>query len=117
MKEIGILFKQDMIRAILDGRKTMTRRIIKPQPDDSGLHNHTLLPMAVGSNLQGWWGTSEAGETKRFNCRYGELGDHLYVKETFIKGNRMTPDGYFETDEKGNYVPAIWFKATDSDLV
>lgn len=33
MKERGIIFNTEMVRAILDGRKTQTRRIINPQPE------------------------------------------------------------------------------------
>lgn len=32
MKECGIIFNAEMVRAILDGRKTQTRRIMNPQP-------------------------------------------------------------------------------------
>jgi len=84
MKEIPILFSTPMVQAILEGRKTMTRRIINPQPDDSGLWNDDLYPCSLDSDLKGWNGTvDETGESKEFNCRYGKPGDVLWVRETF----------------------------------
>jgi len=72
-----------MVRAILEGRKTQTRRVIKPQPDDTGLHNHTDYPMSIDSKLEGWIGTvEETGETKEYGLKYYP-GDVLWVRETF----------------------------------
>lgn len=85
-KEIPILFSTDMVKAILDGNKTMTRRIVKPQPDDSGLHNHTAFPMSLDSDMKGWWGTTaDTGESKEFPCRYGNVGDILWVRENMYQ--------------------------------
>jgi len=82
MREKPILFSTPMVQAILDGRKTMTRRIVKPQPDDSGLWNHTQYPMSLESTIEGWWGTVEqTGESKEFKCKWN-VGDLLWVKET-----------------------------------
>lgn len=75
MKERPILFSGPMVRAILDGRKTQTRRIMKPQPTYDGF----------------WWshkGYSCGGE-KQFRdglplfagCPYGAVGDRLWVRE------------------------------------
>jgi len=74
-----------MVRAILEGRKTQTRRVVKPQPDDSGLHNHTDFPMALDSRLEGWCGTvDETGDFKQYGLPYYP-GDVLWVRETFRK--------------------------------
>lgn len=59
MKERPIIFNGEMVRAILDGRKTQTRRVIKPQPD-------------------GPW--AAPGRTM---CPYGQPGDRLWVRETW----------------------------------
>lgn len=75
MKETGIIFNGEMVRATIDGRKTQTRRIVKPQPDEDGLARLSGGP---------WMDTSE----KVYRCPFGQVGDRLYVRETFaILGN------------------------------
>ncbi len=61
MKPHGILFSGAMVRAILDGRKTQTRRIVKPQPYEDPK-----------------WGLGGAP--------YGPVGRKLWVRETFAMG-------------------------------
>jgi len=74
-KERPILFSGDMVRAILDGRKTQTRRVIKPQPHNP-MHSSTL----------GWCdGDPMSGDDVYLllKCPYGQPGDHLWVRETW----------------------------------
>lgn len=77
-----ILFNTDMVRAILEGRKTVTRRAIKPQPAGE------LRPMGAGSC---WPGCFEApGEERIYRPPY-QPGDILWVRETWTPG----PDGSY----------------------
>lgn len=121
MKEHPILFSTDMVHALLDGRKTQTRRIINPQPDDNGLHNHSARKMALDSELEGWYGTvEETGENKQFKCRQGTAGDKLWVRETFYKAETCIDNGvnhYFyiykasnKSDFMGPWKPCIFMK-------
>ncbi|MGH6422075.1 hypothetical protein ACRFPP_18385 [Klebsiella michiganensis] len=70
MKERGMIFNGEMVRAILDGRKTQTRRTVKPQPDEDGLAKVTNGP---------WVDTSE----RNYRCPFGDVGDRIWVRETF----------------------------------
>ena len=70
MKEKPILFSGEMVRAILAGRKTQTRRIVKPQPDEDGL----ACLLSTGE----WHDTS----AKVYAPPCGP-SDLLYVRETF----------------------------------
>ena len=73
-----------MVRAILEGRKAQTRRIVKPQPDPLGLHNHDRAPMSLQDELTGWRGcTDDTGEGREWKP-YAEVGDRLWVRETHL---------------------------------
>ena len=74
MRERPILFSAPMVRAILDGRKTVTRRLVKPNPHkvDGG------VPFADAPA----WAHAEPGSAV-MRCPYGVRGDRLWVRETF----------------------------------
>lgn len=60
MLERPIIFTAESVRAILEGRKTMTRRVIKPQPAEEMILRFRFP-----------------------RCPYGQVGDRLWVKESF----------------------------------
>jgi hypothetical protein len=85
MKERPILFNGAMVRAILDGSKTQTRRIMKPQPL---LHTTHWYSSTSDQSLWMGIGPSEAtGGTRQTwgwsRCPFGQVGDQLWVRETF----------------------------------
>ena len=74
MRERPILFGAPMVRAILAGAKTQTRRLVKPNPHkvDGG------VPFADAPA----WAHAEPGSAV-MRCPYGVRGDRLYVRETW----------------------------------
>ncbi|KYQ82514.1 hypothetical protein AWW72_18075 [Acinetobacter sp. NRRL B-65365] len=101
MKERPILFNTEMVRAILEGRKTQTRRLVKPQPtvcdEDRGGHwwpsNAVQSMVHVEKELQDYKGLWR-GLIETCNP-FGEVGDQLWVRETWYqKGTvgRSYPD-------------------------
>ncbi len=68
-----ILFNTEMVRAILVGRKTVTRRVVKPQP----------FAVKQDENAPCWYGhfVSESGKVLLDKPPY-HPGDILYVRET-----------------------------------
>ncbi|PPI86186.1 hypothetical protein KEHDKFFH_02380 [Marinobacter maroccanus] len=96
-KEKPILFKDDMVRAILEGRKTQTRRVMKPQPrieSNGWFHWDGHRP----NSEYGAFATSSP-EKETINlfvgsaCPYGQPGDRLWVRET-----HHVPGGYLEAE-------------------
>lgn len=79
MKERGMIFNGEMVRAILDGRKTQTRRIMKNQPAGDYPETPALI-RNVGTGFQ-WHGLY--GESSIFNCPLGSIGERIWVRETY----------------------------------
>ena len=90
MNEKPIIFNTEMVRAILEGRKTQTRRVIKPQPDAeySRLEVGNYHPTKIDRNGEMYPGTmifgayTEDGEWG-WKCPYGQVGDRLWVREAW----------------------------------
>ena len=76
MKETGLMFKAPLVRAILEGRKTQTRRVAKPvkHPDLGNLYTPGALAMG-----------REPQHVIDRACPFGQPGDHIYVRETFSR--------------------------------
>lgn len=75
MKEIGMLFSSEMVRAILDERKTQTRRLARDCRIDSN-----------GNAWQGKWNFGQDVWGKPHVDRWKKpcnVGDHIYVRETW----------------------------------
>jgi len=73
--ERPILFSTPMVQAILDGRKTQTRRIIKKQPHGAG----EWVMRGIS------WLFPNVNPYVKIKCPYGQPGDVLWVRETWAK--------------------------------
>lgn len=112
MRERPILFSGAMVRAILDDRKSQTRRVVKPQPDivtsDGVPARFTPRDAELG----------RLGEVIR--CPYGQPGDRLWVKETIRKTGEF-PGGYCTSEYVADNAPTVadawpWQKRTLSSI-
>ena len=98
MKERPILFSTLMVQAILEGRKTMTRRIVKPQPDEDdnmvlGLYHPTLVD-SYGDIFPGTEKFGLSNEHYSIPGPYGKPGDVLWIRETWRPRTHSFPTGY-----------------------
>ncbi|HCT9023278.1 TPA: hypothetical protein OUB54_000559 [Proteus mirabilis] len=81
MKERGIIFNAEMVRAILDGRKTQTRRVMNNQP--CTLSGETISVQQDDFNFR-WAGDLHNDTSGWFPCPLGKVGDRLWVRETWM---------------------------------
>lgn len=113
MKEKPIIFSTDMVRAILEGRKTQTRRVVKPQPPEGEtVHGPQMYePIEFDKHDNAYPGKPVFGaysETWGVKCPYGKPGDRLWVRETW-NGTKNT-GFYYRADPgtcAGKWKPSI----------
>lgn len=84
-----ILFNTDMVRSILEGRKTVTRRVVKPQPDGQ--------PVLMGEDSC-WPGHFAIQGTEKVIRPPYRPGDILWVRETWAKS--MAGTFMYRADDK-----------------
>ncbi|HHD2873019.1 TPA: hypothetical protein ACNZ87_004651, partial [Klebsiella pneumoniae] len=87
-KERGMIFNSEMVRAILDGRKTQTRRIMKVQPESNQLGLLLITDSTKHSDIGKYhWAESNATgnhvRSKLFSSPFGAVGERIWVRETW----------------------------------
>lgn len=102
-----ILFNTEMVRAILDGRKTCTRRLVKPQPDEKHTYPLGFVADSTEKKKVGrfGFGIDEYGGSIQYEKPPYQPGDILYVRETWCKGYLM------------NAKERYYYKADDNDFL
>ncbi|MBR6710350.1 MAG: hypothetical protein IKI81_02350 [Selenomonadaceae bacterium] len=138
MSEKPILFNTEMVRAIMDGRKTQTRRIIRPQPEA-----RLCYSFAGSKGMPGTWGYPTRDAWERWGDEYRlpiilhdpdhrwtppyKADDMLWVRETWNYGfvessdREYVNDVWFEPSDRkteGSYIQAMsrwWYKADAND--
>lgn len=82
MKERGMIFNAEMVRAILDGRKTQTRRLVNPEPDSPQLLEARTAESGYVYAIHANRSNVHQGRF-RWDCPFGKPGDRIWVRETF----------------------------------
>lgn len=101
-----ILFNTEMVKAILDGRKTCTRRVVKPQPNIQNDGNiDGVKPQVIYTSWENFI---------NHKAPY-QLGDILYVRETWCKVGEDVDIIYFENSSE-MYNGQILYRADGIDL-
>lgn len=133
-----ILFNAEMVRAVLDGRKTCTRRLVKPQPDEKHTYPLGFATDSTEKKEVGCFGfgIDEYGGSIKYVKTPYQPGDTLYVRETWcglpvneaghMRGHttyyykadgELRPKGWRGTWHPSIHMPKeaarIWLKVTD----
>lgn len=115
MKSTGMLFSAEMVRAILEGKKTQTRR-----PIATAKNSYTQRKYYGAHPGGGWFGTDSLDvpfvDKKGFPCPFGQPGDEIWVRETWyqLTNKDFTPgkiiykaDGWEFDIKHPGWIPSI----------
>lgn len=113
MKETGLLFKAEMVRATLAGRKTMTRRMVKlPRWSTGDWNDFELDDQGVPHAV-----SRKTGCLSEIKCPYGKVGDRLWVRESaFIAPPRFVSNSDCNMKDNDGLSRLVdWVATMDSD--
>ena len=113
MTERGMIFNGEMVRAILEGRKTQTRRVMKVQPESNQLGLLLITDSTKRSDISKYhWAESNATgnhvRSKLFSCPFGAVGDRIWVRETWAEAGASAPDLKLYRANYPEHVPSIY---------
>ncbi|EMP9468312.1 TPA: hypothetical protein R1B10_005105 [Klebsiella pneumoniae] len=104
VSERGMIFNAEMVRALLDGRKTQTRRIIK---DCTVGRDPISKFIKIGKKFIGCY-PEDVPELIRECCPYGVPGDRIWVRETWAEAGASAPDLKLYRANYPEHVPSIY---------
>ncbi|OVX10810.1 hypothetical protein [Klebsiella pneumoniae] len=105
MKERGMIFNGEMVRAILDGRKTQTRRPIKWKQT-----RFTEIGEREDGSKWPWSEDAEHACDFWHPCPFGAVGDRIWVRETFAA---LEPGSYEQVKPQEGHCQDLRYAATD----
>ncbi|MDD2055830.1 hypothetical protein NPS46_25095 [Pseudomonas putida] len=112
-KERPILFNAPMVRAILEGRKTVTRRVVKPQYTEGPWSVRSAENPRHERHSHDWWlPTGTQPYTALPHCPYGGPGDRLWVRET-TEIDEQTTDSAVLSRYAADGAPVLYSNSSD----
>ncbi|HFK9631110.1 TPA: hypothetical protein ACH10M_000082 [Klebsiella pneumoniae] len=103
MKERGMIFNAEMVRALLDGRKTQTRRSIKWKQT-----RFTEIGEREDGSKWPWSEDAEHACDFWHPCPFGAVGDRIWVRETWAEAGASAPDLKLYRANYPEHVPSIY---------
>lgn len=103
MKERGIIFNGEMVRALLSGRKTQTRRPIKWKQT-----RFTEIGEREDGSKWPWSEDAEHACDFWHPCPFGAVGDRIWVRETWAEAGASAPDLKLYRANYPEHVPSIY---------
>lgn len=112
MKERGMIFNAEMVRAILDGRKTQTRRPLKWKQT-------RFTEIAERDDGSRWPWSEDAENVCDFwhPCPFGSVGDRLWVRETWAEAGAGAPDLKLYRADYPEHVPTHYENVPPADEI
>ena len=116
MNEKPIIFNGDMVRAILEGWKTETRRVVKPKIQSIITPDKFHLQMLRNGTVEFSYSGGFDNDVEIVKCPFGQVGDRLWVRETVCIAPKdfAYPDDTCIPDKEGD-LRYIQYRATHPD--